>query len=79
MRDWWDMPDLNRRPLDPKSSALPAALIPHLKAPGGEAGALFCCKITMKKMVSEDTANGLYIAYPGIPTDSRLTIAWPEA
>ena len=27
---WWDMPDLNRRPRDPKSRALPSALIPRV-------------------------------------------------
>lgn len=34
VRDWWDMPDSNRRPLDPKSSALPSALIPRIGGTG---------------------------------------------
>lgn len=35
MRDWWDMPGSDRRPLDPKSSALPSELIPRMAGQGG--------------------------------------------
>ena len=39
---WWDMPDSNRRPRDPKSRALPSALIPHVARKNPGAFLRFC-------------------------------------
>ena len=50
---WWDRPDSNRRPRDPKSRALPTALLPHITAGHGSIPAGGLCLLSAEDRLGD--------------------------